>query len=174
MSLWANFLQRRWNQKRQEADLKLYFTLLSEQSNLMQFKVLDRWQGTNFTSFTLVWYVEWPKKQCLFRPHFITLFFPLRLSMRILLKSQQCLLPTVSIVSRMKRNRYEPTQLLENSNLISPTCSSSFFTVILFAAQFSNVPCFANSIQIYITVLKYFVWHISVHAPYYTSFLFFK
>lgn len=63
----------------------------------------------------------------------------------------------VSIVSRMKRNRYEPTQLLENPNLISPTCSSSFFTVILFAAQFSNVPCFANSIQIYITVLKYFV-----------------
>lgn len=34
--------------------------------------------------------------------------------------------------------------------------ASSFFTVILFAAQFSNVPCFANSIQIYITVLKYF------------------
>lgn len=58
----------------------------------MQFKVLDRWQGTNFTSFTLCDMLSGQRNNV---SSGLILSLPLRLSMRILLKSQQCLLPTV-------------------------------------------------------------------------------
>lgn len=87
----------------------IFYTFVwAKQSNAIQ--SVRQVARHKFDFFYSVWYVEWPKKQCLFRPHFITspeTFNEDFIEVSTVFAADG--FGKVSIVSRMKRNRYEPT-----------------------------------------------------------------